>query len=67
MRCKIGDMELRTKVSTIGAMLLVGALVFLGATWWVNGKDDTWLYAMCGVIVISSFFYLKWPEKGANK
>lgn len=46
----------KSKVYGIATALLVGALIFLGIVWWMNGRDDTWLYATCAPIVISSFF-----------
>ena len=48
-------MKLKSKLYGIAAVLLIGALVFLGITWWTNGQDDTWLYVVCAVIVLTSF------------
>lgn len=49
-------MKTKTKIHAIALVLLVGAVVFLGITWWINGRDDTWLYATCVIIVLSSMF-----------
>ncbi len=49
-------MKTKSKVRVVAAALLAGALIFLGVTWWVNGQDDTWLYATCALIVVTSFF-----------
>jgi len=59
-------MKTRSKVHAIAAVLLIGALVVLGVIWHVNGREDTWLYAMCAVIVLTSFVPLL-PKKSENK
>lgn len=43
------------------------ALAILFVTWYVNGKDDTWLYVLCAVIVLSSFFYISPRKKDGDK
>lgn len=52
---------------TIAALLLLGALVFLGYVWWVNGRDDTWMYVTSAMIVLSSFMYLSPFKKDKNQ
>ncbi|OGG41934.1 hypothetical protein A2837_01870 [Candidatus Kaiserbacteria bacterium RIFCSPHIGHO2_01_FULL_46_22] len=48
-------MKTKSKVYGIATVLLIAALAFLGVTWWMNGRDDTWLYVACAVIVMTSF------------
>ncbi|MBC7981880.1 hypothetical protein H7X65_02275 [Candidatus Parcubacteria bacterium] len=48
-------MKTKEKLNIITSVLLIGTLIFLGITWWVNGLDDTWFYAVCGIIVLTSF------------
>ncbi len=55
-------MNLRSKMHGGAAVLLVGALIALGAIWWINGRDDTWLYAACALIVLTSFVPLVYPK-----
>jgi hypothetical protein len=57
-------MKLLSKIQAIGSLILLGALVFLGVTWWINGKDDTWLYAVCAIIVLTSFIPMMSKKKG---
>jgi len=47
-------MKTKSKVYAVTAILLIGALVFLGVTWWMNGRDDSWLYVTCALIVLTS-------------
>lgn len=61
------DMKIKSKVYAVAAVLLLGALVFLGVTWWVNGRDDTWLYAVCALIVLTSFIPLLSGKDGKNQ
>ncbi|MBP9710720.1 MAG: hypothetical protein KBD50_00425 [Candidatus Pacebacteria bacterium] len=60
-------METRTKVKVVTAVILFAALIFLGATWWVNGQNDTWLYVSSALIVVTSFFYISSPKKNKDK
>ncbi len=46
----------KSKLQTISIVLLIGAIIFLGVIWWINGRDDTWLYATSAFIVLSSIF-----------
>ncbi|GEM_PF-1453489 len=59
-------MKTKAKLHMVAGVFLVGVLIFLGVTWWVNGRDDTWLYAVCGLIVLTSFIPLL-PKKDEKK
>lgn len=59
-------MQQKSILHTAAAVLLVGALIFLGITWWVNGQDDTWLYIVCAVIILTSFIPMLPKKNGDN-
>ncbi len=48
-------MTSKSKLYGIASVLLIEALVFLGVTWWINGRDDTWFYAICVITILTSF------------
>jgi hypothetical protein len=48
------SMNLRTKITRISLVIMIATLGILLGVWWVNGKDDTWLYVMCAIIAVSS-------------
>ena len=56
-------MKTKSKVYAVATVLFTGVLVFLGVTWWVNGRDDTWLYIACAGIVLTSFIYSDFLEQ----
>ena len=43
------------------------ALALLFVVWWVNGRDDTWLYLTSALIVVTSLLYLKPPTKDKDR
>ncbi len=57
-------MNLNSKANLIATVIIVGAVIFLGVAWWVNGRDDTWLYVTSGIIALSSFLYIPFSKKG---
>lgn len=59
-------MKTKSKIHTVASLLLIGVLIFLGVTWWVNGREETWLYAVCAVIVLTSFIPIL-PKKNEGK
>jgi hypothetical protein len=58
IKANIQYMNLKTKVNGTATVILLGALVFLGVAWWINGRDDTWIYASNALIVAMSFFFI---------
>lgn len=60
-------METKSKLHGIAAVLLIGALIFLGVTWWINGREETWLYAVCAVIVVTSFIPILSKKKDKDQ
>lgn len=46
---------MKIKPHLIASAILIGALIFLSVSWWINGRDDTWLYAVCVITVLTSF------------
>jgi hypothetical protein len=60
-------MKTKSKVYGITIALLIAALVFLGVMWWINGRDDTWLYATCILIVLTSFIPIFSDKNGVSK
>jgi hypothetical protein len=48
-------MNLKSDMSRIRIIATV-VLVILFATWWANGRDDTWLYVMSAFFVATLFF-----------
>jgi hypothetical protein len=59
--------EINTSMKSTAFKLVLAtnifALAFLFVTWWVNGRDDTWLYLVSAAIVLSSFLYITPPKK----
>jgi hypothetical protein len=53
------------KLTVFKAVLAINiaTLAILLAVWWVNGRDDTWLYLFAAAIALSSFLYVKPPKK----
>ncbi|MES2436794.1 MAG: hypothetical protein V4519_02180 [Patescibacteria group bacterium] len=60
-------MKTRSKVHAIAALLLIGALIFLGIIWWINGREDTWLYITCVVIMLPSFITIFFKKENKDQ
>ena len=59
-------MKTKSKIHTVASLLLIGVLIFLGVTWWVNGREETWLYATCALIVLTSFIPILPKKNGGD-
>lgn len=58
---------MRSKVFKIVFIINIIALGILFGTWWVNGREDTWLYATSAIIVLSSFLYVSPRKKDGDQ
>jgi hypothetical protein len=58
---------MKSKEFKIVAAINVVVLAILFGTWWINGKDDTWMYVMSAFIALSSFAYIPLAKKGTDQ
>lgn len=58
---------MKSKAFKILVAINIIAFAILFATWWMNGRNDTWLYVTSAFIMLSSFFYLSTPKKDNDR
>lgn len=54
---------MRTTMFIIIVVLNICVLSALFGIWWINGKEDTWLYLSSAAIVLTSFLYISPPKQ----
>lgn len=53
---------MKNNVFKLVLVINILALGFLFFVWWINGKEQTWLFLSSAAIVLTSFLYIKSPK-----